>query len=823
MTSTRRTFLTTAAIASTAAIHAAPGEAAPLDSVAVAHRHPIVRTQPTPDFFEGLLLGNGDIGVCLTVRPDALGLHLGKSDAWDIRVSEEHAPHIRPFREVLKLWQEAGDEAKRQGKPDALFLESSNEAFRKYTDMMQSSYRQPWPRPWPCGTVWVHWDSRMVRVLRQELDIASGIATLDLQHDNLRGGVRTVRFTCFVSRENGHVCVASDGPFPVLSVAYQPHIDREAKLPDPQVACGPGHFSCYQRFPAIAPTEAQPIAAKTDKDSSFALYGVAAGEWRAEAPGRADLRPSTLQAFRLDLTLFTPRDTPNNIAHAQEQATRLAGVSAMELARQSAAHWAGFWNKSAVTFEDTELEDLWYRNQYFLACCLKPGKTAPGLFGNWSYKRIGTAWHGDYHMNYNTQQVWWGVFSSNHVEQHEPYTRLVEKLMPMAEWNAREQFALPGAYFPHSAYPVPSAVNPYPAPPWGYEICETPWTVQSLWWQYKYTLDEQYLKRVYPLLKAAADFVVAYMKKGDDGKYHIIPSVSPENWGATVDFRLNKDCIIDVALTGFLLDAMIEGSKVLRMDADSRAHWEEVRSNLAPYPQAKGPFGDVWLDVRDAPVEYVYNVPVTIAPVFPAEQVGIGLRPEMLDLARRTARTMRLEGGNDLVWQPLARARLGMLDLDWFKREIRYCLTPLGVANDRTRQIGGRYNDSTEPDYMMRMGVWTENLSLPVVLNECMLQSYSGVIRLFPNTGKLGKAAFRDLRAAGAFLVSAAWDGRTISTVTITSERGAPARVAEPWPGRPASVRTTAGAPVKLRLTEGILEFATEAGKTYEIVAGARG
>jgi hypothetical protein len=28
---------------------------------------------------------------------------------------------------------------------------------------------------------------------------------------------------------------------------------------------------------------------------------------------------------------------------------------------------------------------------------------------------------------------------------------------------------------------------------------------------------------------------------------------------------------------------------------------------------------------------------------------------------------VRLEGGNDLVWQPLVRARLGMLDLNWFK------------------------------------------------------------------------------------------------------------------------------------------------------------
>ena len=56
---------------------------------------------------------------------------------------------------------------------------------------------------------------------------------------------------------------------------------------------------------------------------------------------------------------------------------------------------------------------------------------------------------------------------------------------------------------------------------------------------------------------------------------------------------------------------------------------------------------------------------------------------------------------------------------------------------------------------MMRMGVWTENLSLPAVLNECLLQSYDGVIRLFPNTRQLGNASFRDLRAAGAFLVSA--------------------------------------------------------------------
>src|SRR5438270_8031137 len=106
---------------------------------------------------------------------------------------------------------------------------------------------------------------------------------------------------------------------------------------------------------------------------------------------------------------------------------------------------------------------------------------------------------------------------------------------------------------------------------------------------------------------------------------------------------------------------------------------------------------------------------------------------------------------------------------------------PNGIVQDRVRQVGGRYKDSTDFDFMMRMGVWTENLSLPAVLNECLLQSYSGTLRLFPNTKNLGPARFRNLRATGAFVVSAAWDGKIVSAVEILSERGATARIVNPW------------------------------------------
>jgi alpha-L-fucosidase 2 len=837
MKTTRRKFLQAGAAATTAGfppLSAANASSKPeLDGFEIAQRHRLVHTEPTPNFFEGMLLGNGDVGVCVTVRPDALGLHLGKSDSWDIRVSEEHWKYVLPFDELRKLWQRAGEEAKRQGNADMLFLETNIDFFREYTDKVTASYRKPWPRPWPCGIVWIHWDPRWVRVRKQSLDPSNGLFTLELDCSEPSRNRRRLVVQAFVDWETGDVCVATDSPAPFTSVTYFPYDDPEAGLPRSEIIAtgqnGAGVLKLRRRFPALAPTDAVSNPPQSSKDRHFALAALLSGAWTfPSTPHRegsmgngtphATFLPARKQPFRLDLVMLTSRDASDPPAQSASEAGRLASLPATQLRRQSETHWRDFWSRSAVECEDEELERIWYHNQYFLACCLREGKLAPGLFGNWTSGNIGTAWHGDYHMNYNTQQVFWGVFSSNHAEQHFPYIELVESLQPMSENYAKEKFGLPGAFFPHSAYPVPSQVVPYPAPPWGYEVCETPWVVQSLWWHYLYTRDDAILKRVYPLLRAAARFLAAYVTKGDDGKYHIIPTVSPENWGFTVDDRLNKDCIMDLALSAFVLDAVIEASRLLGTDESERSRWAEVRANLAPYPQTGGPLGEVWADVANAPAEHVYNVPVTLAPVFPGEQVGLGRGDEHLEIARRTAETVRLEGGNDLVYQPLIRARLGMLDLDWFKGQVRYCLLPNGIANDRVRQIGGRYRDTTNFDFMMRMGVWTENLSLPAVLNECLLQSYTGTIRLFPNTHNLGRARFQHLRATGAFLVSASYDGTKISTVEIHSEKGATARVQNPWSKRRLRVtRARDGQIVKTLQAGSVLTFPTEAGETYRV------
>jgi hypothetical protein len=159
-----------------------------------------------------------------------------------------------------------------------------------------------------------------------------------------------------------------------------------------------------------------------------------------------------------------------------------------------------------------------------------------------------------------------------------------------------------------------------------------------------------------------------------------------------------------------------------------------------------------------------------------------------------------------------------MLDLDWFKKEVQYCRLPNGVVCDRVRQIDGRYTDNTNFDFMMRMGIWMENLSLPAVLNECMMQSYTGTLRLFPNTQGLGRARFRDLRAAGAFLLSAAYDGKAVTSVTLFSEKGAPAKMQNPWPGKQVRVMPVGGQqPLAVTAKGNVVQFPTEPLQRYRI------
>ncbi|HOH31274.1 MAG TPA: hypothetical protein PLC40_16455, partial [Candidatus Hydrogenedentes bacterium] len=78
-------------------------------------------------------------------------------------------------------------------------------------------------------------------------------------------------------------------------------------------------------------------------------------------------------------------------------------------------------------------------------------------------------------------------------------------------------------------------------------------------------------------------------------------------------------------------------------------------------------------------------------------------------------------------------------------------------------------------------------------LNEMLLQSHAGVIRVFPAIPKSwDNVSFSTLRAAGAFLVSASRENSRTTSITIQSETGVVPVVQCPWTGRMGPLDTSA-------------------------------
>lgn len=107
------------------------------------------------------------------------------------------------------------------------------------------------------------------------------------------------------------------------------------------------------------------------------------------------------------------------------------------------------------------------------------------------------------------------------------------------------------------------------------------------------------------------------------------------------------------------------------------------------------------------------------------------------------------------------------------------------------------------------------------------LQTVNGRMTVFPNWKMSIDAGFRQLRADGAFLVSGRVAGGAIGPVTITSEKGLPCRIENPWPGKAMKVEAKGAAvaikppPARAKGPDGkppeVLEFQTTPGTTYRI------
>ncbi len=225
--------------------------------------------------------------------------------------------------------------------------------------------------------------------------------------------------------------------------------------------------------------------------------------------------------------------------------------------------------------------------------------------------------------------------------------------------------------------------------------------------------------------------------------------------------------ILSLGLVRALFKNMLSMSAELNVDADKRVQWQDILDRLSAFP----------LQERDGKTVFRYSEKgmnwcdgntLGIQHIFPAGAIGLDSDPKLLDISRNMIDAMHRWTDNNGF-------------SSWYSACARVGYNPKRILEGLRHEC----DTHSAPNLLLQYGGGgIENCSGFLAVNEMLLQSHEGVIRLFPCWPSEMDASFGTLRAVGAFLVSAELKGGVISGVTIFSEKGQDCAIVNPWPDK---------------------------------------
>lgn len=446
-------------------------------------------------------------------------------------------------------------------------------------------------------------------------------------------------------------------------------------------------------------------------------------------------------------------------ALAEARATTSEAVK-VGLDRLIAAHrawWHAYYPESFVTFPDARLEAYYWIQIYKLGSAMRSDGPILDLNGPWFNA---TPWPGIW-WNLNIELTYSPLFRANRLDLAESLFRNLDAhrqalIDNVPERQRADAAAIGRSSGPDLVRPVDLATAQSDA---AREMGDLPWTLYYYWLFYRYQMDDRILReRVYPLLKRAIGNYLAYVERGDDGRWHLPPTESPEL--ATV-----PDANYDLALLRWGLETLIASAEHLHVNDPQLTRWRDVLANLTPFPADSSGLmvgrGRPW---RESHRHYSH-----LLAIYPLHLITPD-HPEQRSLIETSLRTWERDAalfrGYSFTGGASMHALLGQGD----------------SALDRLN----RYLDA--PRYMEPNTFYAEAgpvietpLSAATSIQDMLLQDWGGALRVFPAIpAAWPDAAFDELRADGAFLVSAVRQGGGTAWVRIESLAGQPCRLVVP-------------------------------------------
>ncbi len=459
------------------------------------------------------------------------------------------------------------------------------------------------------------------------------------------------------------------------------------------------------------------------------------------------------------------------------------------------AYWSEFFSRARLTLPDKFLQRIYHINQYALDC--SSGRDgvmkhhACGLNGLWDIRHP-NLWGSMWYWDVNIQAAFAGVFSSNRLELGKVFSDGLLTYVELAKRWAKDVHDLPGAAMDY---------------PYAFYYSTWPWCAQYLWQQYEYSQDLNYLKNdAYPLFLELCRFAVALFQWDEArGCYVVYPDVSPEQG------PLTHNSVITVACTRYLLQFTLKAAALLD---DHDPLLEDCRRLLAgfpDYPTVTDDYGPRLKDSEDAPANLWIRHPSMLMPLFPTGEVDLLGDARLADVMENTITFLEEHceiGVFQVSWLAAAAARLGngqkALRL-LYEMGIDHLIRSNGLAAEENERFMNYCLVNRQPLYYPCMMEFTGEMLAAV--NEMLLQSQNGILRLFPAMPDGGKEydrflrhgwgleeyndrcseypAWRDVRfdrllARGAFEVSAERKDGALLWCCITSRVGGTLRITAP-------------------------------------------
>jgi alpha-L-fucosidase 2 len=774
-------------------------------------RHDIVYQSPPMEGWEGLPIGNGDLGAMLWCTKTGITLQVNKSDAWD-----------QPHGDVAMSLRSCGRVTIDFGAPcfEWIYLDD----FEARLSLRDATCRVSTTTPFLRATVEsLAQVNRNVIALRCRVEAPGGKAT---DAAPVRIGVERYGSRGFTSWYAGIPGGAARDLGEATSGARKGDATLRVRLNGTEIG-----IACR-------------VVGSPAKASR-------AGSRRAELTVPA----AASREFTLLISVVTSNESKAPLAAATallDAAQRDGDSSALA---EHERWWSEFWKRSFVHIGDDYIENLYYLHMYLMASSSRA--QYPALFNGslWIWNHDVRNWTLPHH--WNMQQAYWSMCAANHLDLLRPYLDTYWRLMPKAEAYAASR-GYKNAILWNEKHDMAGRMIDWQSSSFNRDFTPASQIAMRFWEYARSTGDDAFLReRAYPFMKRAAEFYLQYLQWDAAKRELYVYPASPYESEVGMDFRNTAS---DLSMVRALFPVCIEAATALGIDEGKRAQWTQTLERLAPYSYIDIPgTGEALALAQDKdgkPVQiggHDYAFCNTLSPVFPSGVVG--LRDRGTRLFDAEVRRVKLHPRHMLAIAPVAvvAARLGMADeakarLEMTVRQLQHFPQGLFYNIDHwyyLSRYAGKVPDTEvacQRDYITDTAAKYPNIPvrgtdrhvdtptqpfvqcglephaiLAEAVNEMLLQSYDGDIRVFPATPSDWPAAFT-LRAIGGFLVTSEKDkGGVAKYVQIESTLGRECRLVNPWPDTNVTVERIGGVAPIVRREGDLLFFATERNALYMI------